>query len=306
LHRAELPARFQPRDLAALTAKSEVFVSEVYLSSDQKDESLLETGLAVVSWNIWWRYGPWQAREPVLLSALEAEDPDIVCLQEVWEDDAEDQATRFGKALGLHAVYGSASARLGVGFGNAVLSRWPIVASRSISLPDSPGEQDSGSRGALMAEIDGPRGRFSVVSTHLCWRLHESRWRQRQVERLCQFVAGHSLPDFPPLVCGDFNAPPTSDEIRMMTGEAAVPVDGLFFHDAWIVAGDGGPGYTWDQSNSFAGGALEPNRRIDYIFAGDPRPNGAGHVTECRILGTQPTGGVFPSDHFGVAARIRY
>jgi endonuclease/exonuclease/phosphatase family metal-dependent hydrolase len=213
---------------------------------------------------------------------------------------------RFGKALGLHAVYGSASARLGVGFGNAVLSRWPIVASRSISLPDSPGEQDNGSRGALMAEIDGPRGRFSVVSTHLCWRLHESRWRQRQVERLCQFVARHSLPDFPPLVCGDFNAPPTSDEIRMMTGEAAVPVDGLFFHDAWLVAGDGGPGYTWDQSNSFAGGALEPNRRIDYIFAGDPRPNGAGHVTECRILGTQPTGDVFPSDHFGVAARIRY
>jgi endonuclease/exonuclease/phosphatase family metal-dependent hydrolase len=108
------------------------------------------------------------------------------------------------------------------------------------------------------------------------------------------------------LVCGDFNAPPTSDEIRMMTGEAAVPVDGLFFHDAWLVAGDGGPGYTWDQSNSFAGGALEPNRRIDYIFAGDPRPNGAGHATECRILGTQPADGVFPSDHFGVAARIRY
>ncbi len=283
-----------------------VAVSEVHFPSDQKSEPLLETRLAVVSWNIWWRYGPWQAREPLLLDALKAEDPDIVCLQEVWEDETGDQATRFGEALGLNAVYGQASERLGVGFGNAVLSRWPVLASRSIALPDSPGEEGGGSRAVLMVDIDGPRGPFSVVSTHLCWRLHESRWRQRQVESLCDFVARHNLPDFPPLVCGDFNAPPTSDEIRMMTGEAAVPVEGLFFHDAWVVAGDGGPGYTWDQSNDFAGGALEPNRRIDYIFAGDPRANGAGHVTECRVIGRQAVEGVFPSDHFGLAARIRY
>jgi endonuclease/exonuclease/phosphatase family metal-dependent hydrolase len=58
--------------------------------------------------------------------------------------------------------------------------------------------------------------------------------------------------------------------------------------------------------NPFAAGALEPNRRLDYIFVGEARANGAGHVTDCRIIGDGPVGAVFPSDHFGLVAEGLY
>jgi len=282
-------------------------VSEEILSVDQKSAARLRTRLKIGTWNIWWRYGPWQAREEALLAVLRAEDLDVLCLQEVWQDETEDQAARFGRSLGLHAAYGATTRSHGLGFGNAVLSRWSIAESEAVILPNSPSDnEDGGTRQALRAQIEGPRGPLTVISTHLCWRLFESAWRQAQVRALCELVACQSAPDFPPLVCGDFNAGPTSDEIRMMTGEAAVPVEGLVFNDAWAVAGDGGPGHTWHNTNSFAVGALEPNRRLDYIFVGEARANGAGHVTDCRIIGDGPVGAVFPSDHFGLVAEVLY
>jgi hypothetical protein len=42
-------------------------------------------------------------------------------------------------------------------------------------------------------------------------------------------------------VCGDFNAGPDSDELRMLTGRSETPVPGLVFYDAWELAGDGTP-----------------------------------------------------------------
>ena len=42
--------------------------------------------------------------------------------------------------------------------------------------------------------------------------------------------------------------------------------------------------------------------RIDYIFIGRHRPNGAGRVEECRIVANESVDGVYPSDHYGVFA----
>ena len=41
------------------------------------------------------------------------------------------------------------------------------------------------------------------------------------------------------MLCGDFNAEPDSDEIRMLTGLAAVAVPKQVFVDAWRACGDG-------------------------------------------------------------------
>ncbi len=123
---------------------------------------------------------------------------------------------------------------------------------------------------------------------------------------IAEAVAAGRPRTFPPVLCGDFNAVPDSDEVRMLTGRAAGPVDGLVFHDAWEVAGDGGPGTTWSNANPYAALDLEPDRRIDYVFAGWPKAGGAGHVTSCRVVGTEPVDGVVPSDHYGVLAELRY
>ena len=49
----------------------------------------------------------------------------------------------------------------------------------------------------------------------------------------------------------------------------------------------------------------EPDRRIDYVFAGLPRRDGVGQIQACRVVCDKPEGGVWPSDHFGVYAELR-
>jgi endonuclease/exonuclease/phosphatase family metal-dependent hydrolase len=108
------------------------------------------------------------------------------------------------------------------------------------------------------------------------------------------------------VICGDFNADPQSDEIRMMTGQTAVEPGLPVFHDAWTFANPLAPGLTWDNANPYVAAWLEPDRRIDYIFTGWPKARGAGHITDCRIVANTPINGIWASDHHALLARLRY
>jgi len=77
------------------------------------------------------------------------------------------------------------------------------------------------------------------------------------------------------------------------------------FVDAWEVAGQGS-GMTWCNDNPYAAQDLEPDRRIDYVFAGWPKEHGAGHVVSARVEAIDPVAGVHPSDHYAVLAELRY
>lgn len=265
---------------------------------------LIETRLRVATWNVWWRFGPWEERQPAIAETLHRIDADVVALQEVWDvHDGPGQAQLLAEKLGYEYVF---VAGLDAGealFGNAVLSRWPIAGHAARSLPSTATTQES--RVALEATVDGPRGPFELYTTHLNWRYDESAVRQAQVRALAEFVAESKGRTFPPIVCGDFNADPVADEIRMLNGRAAVAVPRLVFMDAWDVAGDG-PGYTWSNDNAFAARDLEPDRRIDYVFVGWPKARGAGHVVDARVAAIEPVNGVHPSDHYAVVAEMRY
>jgi endonuclease/exonuclease/phosphatase family metal-dependent hydrolase len=266
---------------------------------------LVTTTMRVVTWNLWWRFGPWEQRHPAIESTLRALDPDVVALQEVWDDGDRNQAALLGGALGLHHVYSANREMDGVRFGNAVLSRWPITGDESVPLP-APPELDEG-RNVLRADVDGPRGPLQVFSTHLNWRYDHSHVRQEQVGAIAEFVRAAPKRSFPPIVCGDFNALPDSDEIRMMTGRTTTPVEGLVFYDAWEAAGaHGEPGTTWSNDNPWASREIEVDRRIDFVFVGWPRMGGLGHVTSCAVEGRDPVDGVVPSDHYAVRADLRY
>ena len=268
---------------------------------------LVDTTMRVVTWNLWWRFGPWETRHPAIESTLRALDPDVVALQEVWDDGERNQAALLGDALGLHHVYSANRDMDGVRFGNAVLSRWPITGHDWRALP-APPEHDE-QRNVLRADIDGPRGPLQLFSTHLNWRYDHSHVRQDQVRAISEFVRSAPKRSFPPIVCGDFNAVADSDEIRMMTGRTTTPVEGLVFYDAWEVAGDRrdpDAGITWSNENPWAGTEIEVDRRIDYVFVGWPRMGGLGHVTSCSVEGRDPIDGVVPSDHHAVRADLRY
>ncbi|WP_396449068.1 endonuclease/exonuclease/phosphatase family protein [Actinomadura sp.] len=267
---------------------------------------LIETTVRVASWNVWDRYGPWADREAAIAAVLRDAAPDIAVLVEAWEDGGDSQAARLGAALGLpHAVFrgGDSGAPAGGRSGIAVLSRWPLGRTGERRLGERAG---AGGGLAVHARADGPRGALHVFGAALGWKLNHSAERQEQVRGLGAFVRETTGRDAPVVVAGDFNADPDSDEIRMLTGRAAVAAPGVVFYDAWAAAGDGTPGHTWSAANPWTRPVLWPDRRIDYIFSAWPRAGGAGHPVRCALLGDRPVGGVVPSDHYGVVADLRY
>jgi len=261
-----------------------------------------------MTWNLWWRFGPWEARQPGILETLRHVDPDIVCIQETWEArDGESQPRSLAEALGYQYAH---VAGLGLdlapeSFGNAVLSRWPITASEGRPLGAPAGLNEL--RSMLRAEIDGPRGPIEVFCTHLNYRLDQSHVRQQQLRDVCAFIAETSdQRTYPPILCGDLNAEPMSDEIRMLTGLTAPAVDQMVFLDAWRSAGGGTPGFTWSRDNPFTATEPTPDARIDYVLVGHPPDDASGEPLTCRVEGAQPVDGVQPSDHYAVVAELRY
>lgn len=264
----------------------------------------IETTLKVLTWNVWWRFGPWEERRDAIAKSLVDIDADIIALQEVWSDKDTNFAAELAERLGFQHVYENCMDVGDLGFGNAILSRWPITQTDVVTLYGQ--EQTGETRRAMFAEIDGPRGKIPMFSTHLNWQLDQSHIRQKQVVDLARFIDAKPTKKFPHILCGDFNADPSSEEIRMLTGLTTTPVEGLVFVDAWEFGGDGSKGYTWDNTNTFVALDYEPNRRIDYIFVGLPAAKGAGHIVDCKVVGDSPIDDAYPSDHFAVLAEVRY
>jgi len=266
--------------------------------------SAIQTRLRVVTWNLWWQFGPWRERAPAISAALADIDADIIALQEVWDDGAECFSRQLAVDLGFHHVYAPGAKPNGIHMGNAIVSRWPISSSEIIALFGQQGAEEN--RVAIYAEIEGPRGKIPVFSTHLNWQQHHSHIRQNQVADLAKFIDATRPWKVPPILCGDFNADPVSTEIQMLTGQTTCPVENLVFHDAWEFKHPVKPGFTWDRINPYVAENFDPDRRIDYIFVGPAKGNGVGHIVDCQIVGNKPIDGIWPSDHHAVLAELRY
>ncbi|MFJ9022218.1 endonuclease/exonuclease/phosphatase family protein [Streptomyces sp. NPDC102259] len=272
--------------------------------------------MRVVTWNLWWRFGPWRERQKAVLAVLRELDPDVVGLQEVWAAGGENLAEWLADELGLHCAWAPSPAperwrkRIkdpdagSVDIGNAVLSRWPVVERETLLLPAPPDLADG--RAALYARVAAPAFDIPFFTTHLTSAPHASAVRRAQVTALAELVARHrGGTPFPPVVTGDFNAWPDSDEVRLLGGtRTASAVPGLVLYDAWDYADPTAPAATWTPENPYAARLLEPAVRIDYIHVGPPGPIGEGHVRHVRRAGHGPVDGVWPSDHAAVVADL--
>lgn len=268
---------------------------------------LVSSTVRVATWNVWGRYGSdWEARQAGLEEALAEVEPDVICLVEAWRsaDGESSQPERVADRLGLpcNCFVGDWQQEDWVS-GIGLVSRWPMSEPRRHELRSRDG---LGSGQAVHVTVSGERGPIQLVAVMLDYPLHASAVRQDQVKQLAQLVAELGSPRDLVIVCGDFNAGPDSDEIRMLTGRSAVPSAGLVFYDSWEVAGDGSPGYTWSNRNPLAAIGLYPDRRFDYIFAAWPRRGGVGHPMHCGLLGVRPAGDLQLSDHYGLVADLRY
>jgi endonuclease/exonuclease/phosphatase family metal-dependent hydrolase len=261
----------------------------------------------ILTWNLWWQFGPWRDRQEAILATLRNENADIVFLQEVWaQEGGLDQVQWLADELNMHVArtegpwYDN-----GVSLGNAILSRWPIVSWEVHRLPDVTGAPSY--RRAVVAQLETPYGRWWTVCTHLDHKFDRSATRIAQCEALSGIVdqlRNDPEVDVPVLMAGDFNSVPDSDEIRMLTGRSAPAVPGLVFTDLWEIAGEG-EGFTWRRDNPYIGDSTWPNRRLDYIFVSWPRPRPIGNPSRIWLAGLDTVGGIQPSDHAAVVADIR-
>ncbi|MGA7235744.1 MAG: endonuclease/exonuclease/phosphatase family protein [Bryobacteraceae bacterium] len=122
-------------------------------------------------------------------------DPDIVALQEIMEHQVE----VIARELTLAFVMGENRKHRGYLYGNAVLSRFPISASRNYDLT----VQGRESRGCLRADVVSHNSLLHVFNVHLGTSFRE---RREQASRL---IAADLLSEVglgrPRLVLGDFN-----------------------------------------------------------------------------------------------------
>jgi endonuclease/exonuclease/phosphatase family metal-dependent hydrolase len=276
--------------------------------------------LRVATLNIWNKAGPWAERLPLIRKQVQDLSPDVLGLQEVLRlvpDEKQppvpapdnDQASEIAEGLGYNIAYGiAADYSGGLKFGNALLTRYKILDNRTFRLPGA----DSGeTRSLLYALLETPWGKLPVFVTHLNWKLHHGAVRAKQAvyaaERI--FVLAPVGADFlPPILMGDLNAVPNTDEIRYLKGEHVIDGRSVYFADVWEYADPPRPGHTYARNNGYALKNGEPNRRIDYIFVRGPDKEMRGEPSNVQLAFTESVPGaqgtVWASDHYGVVCDL--
>lgn len=277
------------------------------LSEDRDAEAI-----RVATWNVWWRFGRWKARAKAITTILRSVDADVCTLQEVWAGDGDNLAGQLAAVLDYQWTWAASPRsdrwcrRLGLDdalLGNAILSRWPLSDSYNELLPDD--DDNPEGRLVLGADVRTPWGSLPVLTTQLNSHPAGSAIRQLQVDQLALAVSRLTGRTFPPVVTGDFNAQPSSDEVRRFEGHLTPPaVPGQVLIDAWRYTDAVEAGFTWDRANPLVAATFEPSARIDYIFVGRPTSGGRGHIRAAALFATEPLGGVWASDHFGVLADL--
>jgi endonuclease/exonuclease/phosphatase family metal-dependent hydrolase len=131
-------------------------------------------GIRVVTWNLWWRFGPWRDRAAAIRSLLGEARPDICGLQEVWADDGVNFAGELAAELGMSWAWNPSpmperwQQRAGeptAEIGNAVLTPWPIIDTIELRLP--PCDSGDEARTAILVIVDAPGGRIPFATTQL-------------------------------------------------------------------------------------------------------------------------------------------
>ncbi len=160
--------------------------------------------MRLLSWNIHKGIGGRDRRYSLarVIDCIEAENPDLVCLQEVdrlvHRSHHDDQPRLLARYFRSHAVF-QPNVHVGGGtYGNLILSRWPVPSRHRISLRRG-GRK---SRGAQLVLIDTPEGCLHLVNLHLGLAESERRW---QVDRMLSHMLFRSAEAHPTLVVGDFN-----------------------------------------------------------------------------------------------------
>lgn len=230
-----------------------------------------------MTWNIRHGEGP-DGRVDLARIAhiINREQPDFVALQEVdrgvERTARRDLPTELSALTGMTAVFRRNVSYQGGEYGNATLSRWPVIAVTNLPYRMlRAGEQ----RAVLQVTVEMGGRPFAIWNTHLDYRRDDAE-RLAHVAELSAAAARSAVPF---VLCGDFNDYPSTPVHRALVED---------FEDAWERTGVG-PGYTFPHAR--------PDRRIDYLWtprSGEVRARGA------RVLPSEA------SDHLPLLVELEW
>ncbi|MGV8855691.1 MAG: endonuclease/exonuclease/phosphatase family protein [Devosia sp.] len=137
-------------------------------------------------------------------SAIKAENPDIIVLQEYFGEQASGLHPRLIKDYPYFVrCQGGKRANLGL------YSRLPFVQVKDGACPDN--AYVTNRTGHILARFTAPGGKmFSVLTTHMDWPLPA----ERQAEQLTSLSSVIAQVEGPLIVAGDFNSTPWSYALR--------------------------------------------------------------------------------------------
>lgn len=212
-----------------------------------------------------------------LAGVIAREMPDLVALQEVdvgvERSGRVHQARELARFTDLSVRYGPTQHYQGGLFGNAVLTRFPIldVAIHPLPYTEATEELVTYPRGAIAVTVDtGKTGPVRFVSTHFQHNVPEDRLEEaKAVNRL------FAVDEVPTILAGDFNALPGSDPI--------LELEKQWTHAATAPFAPTAP-------------ATAPKSRIDYVMF---RSAKAFRVVEERVVEES-----LASDHLPVFAEL--
>lgn len=269
-----------------------------------------------------WRTADGDPNWQQVAAVLRATGADIIGLNEVYhplrdEDESNSYSTtpllqRLADELGMYSIFGSCLGWPATdqmpekSYGNALLSRWPIIASAAHHLTPVPGKEQ---RGLLEGRILLPDGRnFTVYVTHLDHTDEATRLIQLRALRTWTIRDRNR----PHMLLGDFNAVspwdfadrpddllrlvenhPPSGPLLQESGMQVIPqIEKAGYVDAMRAVDQPGQG-------TFIRAAVP--LRIDYIFLSASLAPSLGSV---QVWQEEP--GQEASDHRPVIAEIDY
>ncbi len=235
-----------------------LFIANIFLNCSQVN-SQKPFQIRCVTYNIY--HGEdmnGESNLTAVASILDSVSADLVALQEVDKNVNRshniDIAAELGRLTGMHSFFGKAMDYDGGEYGEAILSRFPILDSANYALPHSPGHEP---RAAISVVVELPNGeKIRFMGTHLD-HPKNSPDRVKQAVRINEIVEHDSLPV---ILAGDLNDTQKSESIKILKSR-------------WTDAAKNNAEATYPSVN--------PERRIDYIMV---LPENRWRMVESRVL----------------------
>ena len=195
---------------------------------------------------------------PRIAQVILSVNPDLVALQEVDKNTVRtgkvNQGIELSRLTKMNSVFGSNITFQGGQYGNAILSKFPIIKNKNFLLPNvDSGEQ----RGLLQSQIQiSNKENVLFFSTHLDHRRSDTE-RLASAKAINQIISLDNKS--PAILAGDFNDVPDSPTLKEL-------------------------GKVWLRTNKKilrTIPASKPSRQIDYIFV---QPKERWKIIESQIL----------------------